>query len=101
MCRVVNSDIKNAAKKRKLLDLIYFSAGNVLGAPEYRKTLSKAKDKEMTNKITEIMDLDAFRKEFVHLLTMQVNFRAKMPHYVIIFGQDFNQAVKYSRGTLL
>ena len=47
MCRVVNSDIKSAAKKRKLLDLIYYSAGTVLGAPEYRKTLSKAKEKEM------------------------------------------------------
>lgn len=79
-------DIKNEAKRNKLLDLVYYSAGTVLGASEYRQILLKAKEKEMAKKITEIMDLDKYRKEFVHVLTTQVNIRAKMPHYVIVFG---------------
>ena len=49
----------------------------------------------------EIMDRDKYREDFVHMLTQQVALRAKMPHYVILFGTNFNQAVKYSRGSLL
>ena len=86
MCRVARTDIKNQRLKNKLLDLVYFCAGSVMGAAEYRKLIQNAKDKDMVKKIHEIADLDSFRKEFVQLLTMYINIRAKLPHYVILFG---------------
>lgn len=49
----------------------------------------------------EFLDQDNCRKEIVNLLSKQVNIRGKLPHYVILFGQDFDQAIKYSRGSLL
>ena len=65
LCKVVRTDIKVESRKKKLLDLVYFSAGCVLGVPEYRQMLQKVKEKEIPKKIQEILDLDKFRREFV------------------------------------
>lgn len=86
MCRLARTDIKNQALKKRLLELVYFCAGRALGAPEYRQIIQKAKDNEVVKKIHEIADRDKYRKEFVEMLTMYVNVKAKMPHYVILFG---------------
>ena len=49
----------------------------------------------------EIIKVSNFRKELINILSRQICCRAKMPHYVVIFGQDYDQTVKYSKGTLM
>ena len=51
MCRVARTDIKRKNILDKLLEVIYYSVGCVLGTDEYRKILQKAQDKDIPKKI--------------------------------------------------
>jgi hypothetical protein len=44
---------------------------------------------------------EEFRKEFVEFLTFQITVRAKLPHYVVLFGTEMDMQVKYSKKTLM
>ena len=55
----------------------------------------------LTKPIQQLFNDEKFRAEYTHTLSRQVCLRAKLPHYVVICGNEFDRAVKYSRKSLL
>ena len=101
MIKVIRTDIKIKKRKDMLIDLICYSASLVLSDKQYKDILKKQKSNNINNKITEFFKSDNFRKEFVNVLTQQVCIRADLPHCIIIFGNEIDQTVKFSKYSLL
>ncbi|MFN9902663.1 MAG: hypothetical protein ACK55Z_28555, partial [bacterium] len=63
--------------------------------------MKKQKSSNINSKIAELFKSDNLRKEFINVLTQQICIRADLPHYIIIFGNEIDQTVKFSKYTLL
>ncbi len=101
MVKVIRTDIKNNKRKCMLIDLICYSASLVLSDKQYKDILKKQKSSNINSKIAEFFKSDNLRKEFINVLTQQICIRADLPHYIIIFGNEIDQTVKFSKYTLL
>ena len=61
----------------------------------------EAKSKKIHATLLEIMKKSNFRQDLINVLTIQICIKAKMSSYVVLFGQDFHQSIKYQKGTLM
>lgn len=96
------STLKDKKQKELIHSLVCYSISLLLATAEYKKVLdSRDKRTSINKKIADIFKTSNFRKELVNVVTFQITKRAQLPHYVVIFGQDFDLCVKYSRSSLM
>ena len=55
----------------------------------------------MTSKMKDIFKQPNFRKEVVSVVTRSLAIKAKLPNYVVVFGNDFELHIKYSKKSLM
>ena len=102
MCKLAKCTIKDKRQKELIHSLVCYSISLLLATQEFKKILdSRDKKTSINKKIAEIFKMSLFRKELVNVITFQITKRAQLPHYVVIFGQDFDLCVKYSRSSLM
>ena len=103
LCKIGRTDIQNARKKDMLFDLVCLCIGLVLKVSEYRTQLEAClgKSEKMQKKIAEIIKIPKFRQEVITIISLNLNRKMSMPNYVAIIGNDYELAVKYSKGTMM
>ena len=100
ICKIARSDMPQKLKD-KIHDIVCFSMGQVINRKKYKSQLTKSHKKSINQQLIDLIKTSDFREEFVENLTFNLVRRAKYYHYVAIFGQDFDLAVKYSKKTLI
>lgn len=90
MCQILMSDIKDRQRKETMHYLVCESINIALKNSQYKKLLEKKPNQSISQGILEIFKKQQFRKDLIHILTMSIIIKMKLPKYVILYGTDFH-----------
>jgi hypothetical protein len=78
---------------------VCYCIGLVLQHSEFKNFIKSSST--INKKLFEVFKLPNFRREVTSVISQYIEKKAGYPNYVVIFGQDIDLCVKYSKKTLM
>ena len=101
MLKIMKTDIVSSSRRTLFEQLMVFTLSLLVREGVYRDKLKKHDGLNMTKPVQKLFNDEKFRAEYTHALARQICIRAKLPHYVVICGSEYDRTVKYSRRSLM